>query len=83
VRLTATPPLGGRAHVVLLLDVRRLFYGSKDFAQVLLYVEPRSDRLQRGIGVYFGGIEVQLLTSDQARFDAQLYDALEELSEHR
>jgi hypothetical protein len=39
------PSLGGCAHVVVLLGVRRLFYGSKDLAQVLFDVEPRSDRV--------------------------------------
>ena len=69
--------------VVLLLGVRRLFLVGKELAQVLLHVEPRSDRVQGGVGVHLGGIEVQLLAPDQARLDAHLYDPLEELSEHR
>ena len=68
--------------MVLLLGVGKLFHG-KDLAQVLLHVEPRSDRVQGGVGVYFGGVEVQLPAPDQARLDAQLYDPLEELAEHR
>src|SRR5215211_9529017 len=50
---------------------------------MLLLVESRSDRLQGGIGVYLGGIEVELLAPDQACLDTQLHDPLEELAEHR
>jgi hypothetical protein len=50
---------------------------------MLLHEEPRSDRVQGGIGVYLGGIEVQFLTPHQARLDAHLYDPLEEYSERR
>src|SRR5215211_1982008 len=49
---------------------------------MLLHVESRSDRIQGGIGVHLGGIEVQLLAPDQTCLDTQLYDPLEELAEH-
>jgi hypothetical protein len=75
--------LGGRAHVILLLLCARMLFLSKELVQVLFHVEARSDGIQGGIGIDLGGIEVQLLAPDQPGFDAQLYDPLEELAEHR
>ena len=44
-------------------------------------VEPGHQRIDRGVGVDFGGIEVQLVTPDQAGVLTQIDDPLEEALE--
>jgi hypothetical protein len=68
----------------------RPFYGShlvssligEQLAEMGLDCEARRDRVQGGVGLDLGGVEVQLLAPDQPGLAALLRDRLEEAAEY-
>jgi hypothetical protein len=56
-------------------------FSGKDTLQVIRHERTRSRRIQRGVGLDLGGVEVQLSALNQAGLKAHLYDPLEESPE--